>query len=73
MIVLVEIVGKPMWWAIMILIVPCANIVFAVMLYIELAKCFGKDVGYAIGMILLPFVFVPMLGFGDATYEGPSA
>jgi hypothetical protein len=72
-IVMVEIVGKPMWWAIMILIVPCANIVFMVMLNIELAKSFGKDIGYAIGLILLPFIFVPMLGFGDATYEGPSA
>ena len=29
--------------------------------------------GYGVGLILLPFVFMPMLGFGDARYVGPAA
>ncbi len=57
-IVMLEIVGKPMWWIIMMLI-PCVNIVFMVLMNIELAKSFGKDVGYAIGLILLPFNLHP--------------
>lgn len=72
LIVLIEIVGKPMIW-ILWLIIPCVNIVFAVWLYNLLSKSFGKTEGYTAGMIILPFVFIPMLGFGDATYLGPSA
>jgi hypothetical protein len=30
---------------------------------------FGKGPGFAVGMILLPFIFYPMLGFGDARYQ----
>jgi hypothetical protein len=72
LIVLIEIVGKPMIW-ILWLIIPCVNIVFAVWLYNLLSKSFGKTEGYTAGMIILPFVFIPMLGFGDAKYLGPSA
>lgn len=71
-IVLIEIVGKPTIWVLWLLI-PCVNIVFAVWLYNLLSKSFGKTEGYTVGMILLPFVFIPMLGFGDAKYLGPSA
>jgi hypothetical protein len=72
LIVLIEIVGKPTIW-ILWLLIPCVNIVFAVWLYNLLSKSFGKTEGYTVGMILLPFVFIPMLGFGDAKYLGPSA
>jgi hypothetical protein len=44
-----------------------------VIIYIDLAKSFGKDVVWGIGMILLPFIFIPLLGFGDAKYVGPVA
>ncbi|MBC9794775.1 DUF5684 domain-containing protein [Sinomicrobium weinanense] len=71
-IVLVEIVGKPMWW-IVLLLVPCVSIVATVWLTNLLSKSFGKSEGFTAGLILLPFVFYPMLGFGDAEYQGPSA
>jgi hypothetical protein len=70
-IVALEITGKPIWWIAIILLVPCANIVFVAMLCIALAKSFGKSDGYGIGMFFLPFVFFPMLGFSDARYQGP--
>lgn len=38
---------------------------------IDIAKLFGKSIGYAIGIIFLPIVFLPMLAFGDAQYQGP--
>jgi hypothetical protein len=69
-IVLLEVVGRPIWWLIL-LFVPIVNIVVAVILALRLAKVFGQSVGFAIGMILLPFIFYPMLGFGDAKYLGP--
>ncbi|HOT02031.1 MAG TPA: DUF5684 domain-containing protein [Acidobacteriota bacterium] len=70
-IVLLEIVGRPLWW-IVLLLIPCVNIVAAIMLTLDLAKSFGKEIGFAIGMIILPFIFYPMLAFGSATYRGPA-
>jgi Family of unknown function (DUF5684) len=37
----------------------------------DLAKLFGKDALYTLGLIFLPFIFLPMLAFGDAQYQGP--
>jgi hypothetical protein len=61
---------KPTWWVIVILLVPCANIYFLILLYIEVAKMFGKTAGFGIGLALLGPVFWPILGFGDARYLG---
>lgn len=66
--VLAEICGKPGWWGLLCLI-PYAGIVFLILLYIDLAKRFGKGAGYAVGLILLGIVFFPMLAFGDARYH----
>ncbi|RAV30626.1 DUF5684 domain-containing protein [Sinomicrobium soli] len=71
-VVLIEIVGKPMWW-IVLLLLPCVNIVAQVWITNLLSKSFGKSEGFTIGLVLLPFVFFPILGFGDARYQGPSA
>lgn len=37
----------------------------------DLAKLFGKSGAYAIGLIFLPFIFLPILAFGDSQYQGP--
>jgi len=71
-IVLLEIVGRPIWWFVLLL-VPCVGIVVGIILCIDLAKSFGKDAGYGIGLALLGFIFFPMLAFGDARYVGPAA
>ncbi|MBI5759004.1 MAG: signal peptidase I [Planctomycetales bacterium] len=69
-IVLLEIAGKPIWW-IVLLMIPCVGFVVAILVFIEIAKSFGKGTGFAIGLILLGIVFFPILGFGDAKYLGP--
>ncbi|PZS09220.1 MAG: signal peptidase I [Chloroflexi bacterium] len=68
-IVLLRIVGRPIWWFILLLI-PLVNIIVLIMVMFDLAKAFGKGAGYAIGLILLSFIFIPLLGFGDAQYQG---
>ena len=68
-IVLLKIAGKPMWWFVLMLI-PLVNFVVAILVTVSLAKAFGKGVGFALGLIFLPFVFMPMIAFGDAQYEG---
>ena len=70
-IVLLEIVGKPLWW-IVLLFIPIANLVVSIMVANLLAKSFGKGVGFTVGMIFLPIIFYPILGFGSATYQGPA-
>lgn len=54
----------------LLLLIPIYNIVVAIQMCIRLAKAFGKTGGYAAGLIFLPFVFMPMLAFGDSTYLG---
>ncbi len=64
-----EIAKKPAWYVIL-LFVPIANIVIMIIVSIEVAKAFGKTTGFGIGLALLSFVFYPLLGFGDAVYQG---
>lgn len=68
-VVLLEIAGKPAWWVILFF-VPVVNLVVAVIAYMALAAKFGKGAGYAFGLLILPPVFYPMLGFGDSRYQG---
>jgi hypothetical protein len=65
-----KIVGRPAWWVLLLLI--CFPI-FYIIICIDLAKSFGKGGGFAVGLILLSIIFFPILGFGSAQYQGPSA
>ena len=64
---------KPAWWLAIILLVPLVNIVFAIMLINGIAKNFGKDAGFTVGLIFLGIIFWPLLAFGDAKYIGAEA
>ena len=70
-IVLLEIVGKPIWW-IFLLLIPGVNLIFAIWITNLLSKSFGKDEAFTVGLILLAIVFYPILGFGKAEYLGPA-
>lgn len=70
--ILTKIVGRPWWWLIMMLI-PFVSIIFAIIMMIDLAKSFGKGTGFGIGLAFLTPIFIPILGFGSAQYQGPSA
>lgn len=69
-IVMCKIAGKPGWWVVLFLI-PIVSIVMSFILNIAIAKSFGKDTGFGVGLALLGFIFWPILGFGDAKYIGP--
>ena len=69
-IILLRMIGKPWWWLLLMLI-PLVGMVLAIIMYIELAKAFGKGAGFAVGLIFLSIIFFPILGFGDARYIGP--
>ena len=65
--IMVKIIDKPIWWFIM-LFIPCISIVFCILVWVEICKRFGKGGGYVVGIMLLPFIFIPMLGLGNAQY-----
>jgi len=70
--ILLKVVGRPGWWVIL-LFIPIVNFVIALMVTYELAKVFGKGMGYFLGLLFLGFIFYPMLAFGSAQYQGPIA
>ena len=72
LVVTLQIVGRPMWW-IILFIIPVVNFIMAAVISIDLAKSFGKSTGFGLGLWLLGFIFGPILAFGDAQYQGPSA
>jgi hypothetical protein len=67
-----KIVGRPAWW-IILMFIPFVNFIIGIILCIDLAKSFGKGVGFGIGLLLLGIIFFPILGFGSAQYQGPAA
>jgi hypothetical protein len=71
-IILLEIVGKPLWWIILFLI-PGVNIIFGIWVTNLLSLSFGKDTGFTIGLLLLSPIFYPILAFSNAEYKGPAA
>lgn len=66
-IVLLDIVKKPFWWVVL-LCIPIVNLIVSLLIYIELAKVFGKEVGFGLGLLFLQFIFMPILAFGDSRY-----
>ena len=67
-----KIVGRPGWWVILMLI-PFVNFIILIILSIDMAKSFGKGVGFGLGLVFLGIIFFPILGFGSAQYQGPAA
>lgn len=67
--ILLKVAGKPGWWLLLFLI-PLVNLVMLIIVSIALASSFGKGGGFAAGLILLPIIFYPILGFGSAQYQG---
>jgi len=70
-IVELEIVGKPWYWLLLMLI-PVVNVVLGIIVMVRMAKVFGKGGGFAVGLVLLPFIFLPILAFDSSTYLGPN-
>ena len=62
-----EIVQRPLWW-VFLMFVPGVNLIITVIIIFDLAKVFGKDNGFAFGLLFLAPIFVPILALGNAVY-----
>lgn len=58
--------GKP--WNFLLLLIPFYNIYYVFKLSIDFAHAFGRTSGFGVGMVFLPYIFYPILGFGDSVY-----
>lgn len=75
---LCEMTGVNPWWILIVALSPVLNVIpvigglaslaasiyFSILLYVGLARSFKKEDAYAIGLILLPIIFLPILAFG---------
>ncbi|MBR1413621.1 MAG: signal peptidase I [Bacilli bacterium] len=82
--VMCEMVGVNPYWVIVVLLSPILALIpvvgsliqfvvalyFTILLNVSVARSFGKSDGYAAGLILLPVIFWPMLGFGKDEFVG---
>ena len=66
--ILLKIINKPWHW-IFLFCIPLVNIVFIIWSMNLLSKNFGKDEGFTVGLLLLPFIFIPILGFDNSEYK----
>ena len=57
-------------WKFLLLLIPIANIVIAIITMVKLAKAFGKGGGFAVGLIFLSIIFYCILAFDDSGYLG---
>ncbi len=59
--------GKPIWW-IILLFIPIVNFFVGVAVAVAISRNFGKGFLFGLGLLFLPYIFCPILGFGRAEY-----
>jgi hypothetical protein len=67
LVVMLQIAGRPIWWLVLMFI-PIVNFFVTLVVSIDIAKNFGKGMGFGLGLAFLGPIFYPMLGFGSAEY-----
>lgn len=82
---LCKITGVNPWWILIVVLSPILNIIpvigslasmaasiyFLILLNVSLARSFGKEDGFAVGLILLAPIFYFILGIKEDKYQGP--
>lgn len=59
------------WWHIFILLfVPFATVVYAIIIRLKLAKLFGKSTAFGVLSIFFSLITDAIIAFGEAKYEG---
>jgi hypothetical protein len=52
-----------------LLFIPVINLIALLKISIDVAGKFNNGVLYGLGLAILPFIFYPLLGFGDSSYQ----
>jgi len=69
---ILKIIERPTWWVVFVFL-PGLNLLFAFVVLVELAKCFGKfKLWEQACAVLIGFIYFPYLGFSkDERFYGP--
>ena len=54
---------------ILVIVAAIITVISSIWVTVNMCKHFGKGIGFAIGAILLSFIFYPILAFGSAQYS----
>jgi uncharacterized membrane protein YhaH (DUF805 family) len=65
--VMVQIAGRPWWWF-LLFFVPIINMIVSIIIPFDMAKRFGKGIGFGFGLLFLSFIFYPIIAFDDSVY-----
>lgn len=71
LIISMRIIKRPVWFIILMLL-PYISLVISVITSHDLAVSFGKGKLFTLGLIFLPFIFYPILAFGESKYTAPN-
>lgn len=66
--VLIKVSGNAWWWLIL-MFVPIINILAQAKISIDVADKFGQGILFGLGLMVLSFIFYPLLGFGNYQYQ----
>jgi len=58
-------IGRVSGWWVLAMFVPLLNVVALFVISIGVAERFNRGAGFGIGLTILPFIFYPMLAWGD--------
>lgn len=53
-------------WLFLLMLIPLANLVIGIITMVKLAHVFGKDGGWAVGLIFLNTIFICIMAFDDS-------
>lgn len=59
-------------WLFLVGFIPIVGFFFDVIVMFKLSRAFGHGFGYGLGLLFLPVVFYPILGFGSDQYSFPA-
>jgi len=68
-VVMIQIIDKPMWWIVM-LFIPIANIVFMIKILYNLVLKFGQPGWHVVLALFVGVIYYPYLAFSKASYQG---
>ncbi len=66
--IMVKIAGMSAWWM-LAFFVPFVNLIAIILITHKISQVFGHGVGFTLGLIFLPVIFWPILGFGSSSYQ----
>jgi hypothetical protein len=64
--------GIKSWYWLILFLIPYVNLIFVIWAINLTSKSYGKEEGFTVGLIFLPFIFYPILAFGSSKYIGPA-